>query len=47
VRAVLDEEQGNKAKAARRLGMTRYALYRVLKRLGMDVDEVVEETVNS
>jgi transcriptional regulator with GAF, ATPase, and Fis domain len=41
IRAVLDEERGNKARAARRLGVTRYALYRVLRRLGIECEEPV------
>ncbi len=43
VRAVLLEERGNKARAARRLGLSRYSLYRVLKRLGLEEEaEAVE-----
>ncbi|MCA8920201.1 MAG: hypothetical protein KDD82_00250, partial [Planctomycetes bacterium] len=33
------ETAGNKAEAARRLGITRYALYRTLRRLDIDLDE--------
>ena len=40
MRAILEEEVGNKARAARRLNMTRYALYRVLRRLGMEDEEI-------
>ncbi|RMG15321.1 MAG: sigma-54-dependent Fis family transcriptional regulator [Planctomycetota bacterium] len=36
VLAALRRADGNKAKAARRLGITRYALYRTLRRLGLD-----------
>ena len=39
VQAILAECQGNKAEAARRLNVTRYALYRTLKRLGLELDE--------
>jgi len=33
---VLGLAGGNKARAARRLGLSRYSLYRVLKRLGLE-----------
>jgi two-component system response regulator HydG len=39
VRDVLATSHGNKAEAARRLGITRYALYRTLRRLGIDAGE--------
>jgi two-component system response regulator HydG len=39
VQAVLAGCRGNKAEAARRLGVTRYALYRTLKRLGLELDD--------
>ena len=39
VQAILAEVNGNKAEAARRLGITRYALYRTLKRLGLEIDD--------
>jgi two-component system response regulator HydG len=38
VTATLERARGNKAEAARRLGITRYALYRTLRRLGVDPD---------
>ena len=42
VQAILVECHGNKAEAARRLGVTRYALYRTLKRLGLELEEEQE-----
>src|SRR5262249_13644740 len=42
IRAIIEEEGGNKARAARRLGVTRYALYRILRRLGIELDETVQ-----
>ena len=39
VRDVMATSHGNKAEAARRLGITRYALYRTLRRLGIEVGE--------
>ncbi|MBX3469575.1 MAG: sigma-54-dependent Fis family transcriptional regulator [Planctomycetes bacterium] len=39
VREVLATSHGNKAEAARRLGVTRYALYRTLRRLGIDAGD--------
>jgi DNA-binding NtrC family response regulator len=36
IRGTLDRARGNKAEAARRLGITRYALYRTMRRLGID-----------
>ena len=43
VRDILATSHGNKAEAARRLGITRYALYRTLRRLGIEIgDEPVE-----
>jgi DNA-binding NtrC family response regulator len=39
VKDVLATSHGNKAEAARRLGITRYALYRTLRRLGIECDE--------
>ncbi|MEZ6188827.1 MAG: sigma-54 dependent transcriptional regulator [Planctomycetota bacterium] len=39
VQSILAETAGNKAEAARRLGITRYALYRTLRRLDIDLDE--------
>jgi transcriptional regulator with GAF, ATPase, and Fis domain len=45
VRNVLDKARGNKAEAARRLGITRYALYRTMRRLGLEIDEEVPEGV--
>jgi two-component system response regulator HydG len=36
VRSVMVTSRGNKAEAARRLGVTRYALYRTLRRLGIE-----------
>ncbi|MCA8922645.1 MAG: sigma-54-dependent Fis family transcriptional regulator [Planctomycetes bacterium] len=39
VQQILAETAGNKAEAARRLGITRYALYRTLRRLDIDLDE--------
>jgi DNA-binding NtrC family response regulator len=36
VRSVMSTSRGNKAEAARRLGVTRYALYRTLRRLGIE-----------
>ncbi|MCO5169783.1 MAG: sigma-54 dependent transcriptional regulator [Planctomycetes bacterium] len=41
VREVLATSHGNKAEAARRLGVTRYALYRTLRRLGIDAGDDV------
>jgi len=38
----LERARGNKAEAARRLGITRYALYRAMRRLGIDPDRVDE-----
>jgi two-component system response regulator HydG len=40
VRNILGGARGNKAEAARKLGITRYALYRTMKRLGIEIDEV-------
>jgi two-component system response regulator HydG len=43
VRDILATSHGNKAEAARRLGITRYALYRTLRRLGIEIgDEPAE-----
>jgi len=47
VRAILSEERGNKASAARRLGLSRYSLYRVLKRLGLEEEEEAGEPVKN
>jgi DNA-binding NtrC family response regulator len=47
VRAILSEERGNKASAARRLGLSRYSLYRVLKRLGLEDEEAGEPVKNA
>ncbi len=38
VATTLKRSKGNKAEAARRLGITRYALYRTMRRLGIDPD---------
>ncbi len=38
VRGVLARCRGNKAEAARRLAVTRYALYRTMRRLGLELD---------
>ena len=40
VRSTLRDARGNKAETARRLGITRYALYRTLKRLGIAEEEL-------
>ena len=50
VRSVMVTSRGNKAEAARRLGVTRYALYRTLRRLGIEEEadamlEVAESAV--
>ena len=42
VLTTLNEARGNKAEAARRLGITRYALYRTMRRLKIDPDGVEE-----
>src|SRR5581483_10051389 len=47
VRAILTEERGNKARAARRLGLSRYSLYRVLKRLGLEEEAEASEVAAS
>ena len=44
IEGTLAEAKGNKAEAARRLGITRYALYRTMKRLGIyGGDDEMEE----
>jgi two-component system response regulator HydG len=42
VRDIMASSQGNKAEAARKLGVTRYALYRTLRRLNIEFDEAFE-----
>ena len=43
VRDIMTTSHGNKAEAARRLGITRYALYRTLRRLGIETDDAPVE----
>jgi transcriptional regulator with GAF, ATPase, and Fis domain len=43
IRAILKGEHGNKARAAKRLGMTRYSLYRALNRLDIEINNDVAE----
>ena len=47
IRAVLHEERGNKARAARRLQLSRYSLYRVLKRLGLEAEAEAAEAAGA
>ena len=42
VRDIMASSQGNKAEAARKLGVTRYALYRTLRRLNIEFDDAFE-----
>ena len=43
MRDIMTTSHGNKAEAARRLGITRYALYRTLRRLGIETDDAPAE----